>query len=119
MLLLFTLFGVCVAVGGAEHSTAAIGTNPPTPVVRADSGDTAVIDGATLRVGNTVIRIDGLETAERSTQAGQVAIRRLASLVRGRAVSCDVLAAPGPELRGVCRTEAGDLAAAMQAAGRL
>lgn len=72
----------------------------PSGTIRAEPTDVAVIDGGTLRVGDSVVRLAGVEAPARtvmchrpdgtSYDCGATAAARLADLVRGRAVTCEL-----------------------------
>lgn len=70
--------------------------------VRADSVHVAVVDGQTLRLGESVVRLQGVDAPVRGElcrkpdgtgfDCGAEASARLAKLVRGRSVSCQLVA---------------------------
>lgn len=73
---------------------------PPSGSITAEARKVAVIDGDTLRVADSVIRLQGLEAPPRgklcqrangsSFDCGAAAVDALANLVRGRAVTCHI-----------------------------
>ena len=93
------LASAVVAIGVAALSTVGLSTDlfgrPPTPeTVFAAAGQVGVIDGATLRLGLTVIRLDDIlafprgEPCAAGPDCGGRATNALASLVRDRPVDC-------------------------------
>lgn len=96
--------------------------------ISAESPQVAVIDGDTLRLRDTLIRLQGVTAPTRghacqdaaggTFDCGEAAGRALANLVRGRAVSCQI---DGRDRRGFAQAQcvAGgtDLARAMVVAG--
>lgn len=70
--------------------------------VRADSAQVFVVDGETLRVGDSVVRLQGVDSPRRGQtchnsdgtgfDCGAQAAERLAELVRGRSVACQLVA---------------------------
>ncbi len=91
----------------------------PTPSgsIRAQATDVAVIDGNTLRLQETVIRLQGVAAPPRgfscrkadgaSFDCGAAAVAALADLVRGRAILCHIAGRDVSGLtQGMC--EAGD-----------
>lgn len=93
------LAGAVVAFGVAALSTVGLSTDlfgrPPTPeTIVAAAGQVAVIDGATLRFGITVVRLDDIvalprgEPCAAGPDCGGRATNALASLVRDRPVEC-------------------------------
>jgi len=72
---------------------------PPSHHVTAPAGALAVLDGDTLRVGDQVVRLDGIDAPPRGSvcrsggqdvDCGAAAANALAALVRDRAVDCSV-----------------------------
>ncbi len=75
------------------HAAPAIG--PANSRIIAQSGRLAVIDGDTLRVGDQVVRLEGIAAPARGSACGPVdcgtaAANALAALVRGGAVDCTI-----------------------------
>ena len=101
-------------------------TQPPSaPVAEeltAPPARIAVVDGVTLRLGDRVVLLRGVEPPSRDTQCGAVdcaaaATKALADLVRDTSVTCrlagqDALGRP----YGVCHTKGTELNQAMAAA---
>jgi endonuclease YncB( thermonuclease family) len=75
--------------------------------VGADAGQTVVLDGNTLRVGDQVVRLQGIvapprgstcqDAGQGTVDCGTAAANALASLVRGKAVDCAI---SGHDARG-------------------
>jgi len=118
---LLSLLGVTFIAGGVEHSTAAIGRIPPASQVASLPGQTQVVDGETLRLGDVVIHLTGITAPARETQNGvpaAAAIRTLAALVHDQRVDCRVTGADAAgRAQGTCHTDTTDLAHAMISAG--
>ena len=96
-------------------------------VVDADSPQVAVVDGGTLRLRETVIRLQGIDAPARgqrcpasqgSYDCGAAATQALAGLVRGHSVTCHLAGrdeAGFPE--GRCESAGADLNRALVASG--
>jgi endonuclease YncB( thermonuclease family) len=97
------------------------------------TGPARVVDGDTIRIGDTRIRLWGIDAVERDQtcqgkdgetyECGRDLAAVLAELTRGRKVRCQEVACSSSHRKtygrscGVCRTEAGELNAAMVARG--
>lgn len=81
------------------------------------AGPAQVVDGDTLTIGRTAIRLAGLDAEELSEPNGPRAAALLAQLTAGRIVSCHPLGTSYHRLVADCFVEGRDLAAAMVAAG--
>ncbi len=103
------LFGLACAVGGMAATAALLlglapnlfGRSPPGPsTLAAPPSQVAVIDGATLRLAETVVRLKGVQAPARGLtcraadgsrlDCGEQAAAVLAGLVRARIVTCQV-----------------------------
>jgi endonuclease YncB( thermonuclease family) len=103
--------GVLLAAAGAVaalvvaaslflHSSEAPALAPSSSHLTADADGLAVLDGDTLRVGDQVVRLDGIAAPARGSlcpgdgqaavDCGAAAANALASLVRGNAVDCTI-----------------------------
>lgn len=100
------------------------GSAPRTQDWRALPAEVAVVDGETLRLGDRVIRLFGVNTPPRGTPCGAVsdcgaaATAELARLTRDRALECRIHGRDnfGRGL-GVCRAEGVEVNASLIAAG--
>ena len=92
--------------------------------VVADALDVQVIDGQTLRLGTTLVRLAAIVAPARGDQCGPrtdcgvAAVEALAEIVRGHAIRC-TLAGQDPEglAQAVCNAAGNDVAAALVDAG--
>ncbi len=124
------LLGFLIALGGVGLVSIAVSTDlfgraPPGPDhIAAEPEHVAVIDGDTLRLGGTVIRLNGIEAPERGDtcrggkDCGGAATLALAGLVRDRRVDCrlngeDHAGRP----YGNCKVDGTDLSRAVVASG--
>jgi endonuclease YncB( thermonuclease family) len=128
------LFG---AIGAVAAATVALVLLPATPfgrvpagpeVLRADAATVMVVDGATLRLGQRVVRLRGVTAPARgqtcrgsdgaSFDCGTAAADALASLMRGHTLTCR-MAGRDQEgfLQGNCEAGDDDLGRAQVAAG--
>jgi len=107
---------------------------PPGPEVRLPSvlsfpaALVRVVDGDTLKLGGTTVRLAGLDAPERGQMCqrsdgtrfdcGETAAQQLAALVRRRGITCDIVGRDryGRAI-GLCHAEGLDLAEAMVASG--
>ena len=93
----------CFALGGAlalgiSLPADLLGSAPPGGSLTAEASEVRVVDGGTLRLGERVVRLDGLEApvrgeacadaAGRGFDCGAAAADRLARLVADRSLSC-------------------------------
>lgn len=85
------------AIGLTATSSDLFGRAPPPPShIAADAHNIAVIDGDTLRLGDHVIRLRGVEAPDRGDKCrgdmdcGGAATSALAGFVRGRRVECSL-----------------------------
>jgi hypothetical protein len=113
---------------GLFHRDVFGGPSVVSGTVIADPWQVAVVDGGTLRLRDTVVRLAGLAAPERghtcpdglggSYDCGTAATAALADLVRNRAVSCRLGGRDGFGLaQGACDAAGTDLGQAMVAAG--
>lgn len=124
------LLGLLIVLGGGGLVSIAVSTDlfgraPPGPDhIEADPEHVAVIDGDTLRLEGTVVRLSGIQAPERgdlcgaATDCGGAATLALAGLVRDRRVECrlngeDRAGRP----YGSCRVNGTDLSRAVVASG--
>lgn len=105
---------------GGKISSAVLTPAPSAAPIRAMSSSVAVVDGATLRVGDEVVRLDGVTAPERDHSCAGApdcaanAAQRLATLVRNRIVDCRLDRSRGGEpARGVCEADGVSLNAAL------
>ena len=115
-----------VALAMLPHHEAA-----PPPLLeelRALPAQVAVVDGGTLRLGDRVVRLQGVEAPARGTECGAgggsgedcgvAAANALAALVRGTAVACRVTGVDGRgHCYAVCQASGTELNRAVIAAG--
>jgi len=103
-------FGVCLAAAGGAatllaaawlfvRSSDAPAHAPPSRHLLAPAGTLAVLDGDTMRVGDQVVRLDGIAAPPRGSvcrgggldvDCGAASANALASLVRDKAVDCGI-----------------------------
>lgn len=99
-----------------------------TGTVTAGSAQIAVVDGQTLRVGDAVVRLQGVAAPPRGTaclkadnsrfDCGAVASEALARLLRGHTVTCRLYGRDSAGLaQGLCDAEGRDLNRGIVAAG--
>jgi len=106
-----SFLGVTFIAGGVEPLTAASGDNPPQTLINALPGEAQVIDGATLRLGGAVVRLNGINGIGADGPAATASLRRLANLVHDQRVECRISGADETgRLFGTCRNESLDLA---------
>ncbi len=93
-----------VSQGGSQASTV--------------SGTARVVDGDTLDVAGTRVRLNGLAAPERGEPGGREATRFMVDAVRGETVSCQLKGEQSYDrMIGVCFVDGEDLAALAVAAG--
>jgi endonuclease YncB( thermonuclease family) len=86
--------GIAVMAGKSTRSTARVATGAR--IISADTGQVAVIDGDTLRLGEQVVRLSDVSAPARGqacaagSDCGARASDALADLVRNQAVACRV-----------------------------
>jgi endonuclease YncB( thermonuclease family) len=87
------------AAGLFVRSSDAPAHAPPSRHISAPAGALAVLDGDTLRVGDQVLRLDGIAAPVRGSacrssgqdvDCGTASANALASLVRGKGVDCGI-----------------------------
>ena len=99
-----------------------------TGTVAATPAGVAVVDGQTLRVGDAVVRLQGVAAPPRGTaclrpdssryDCGSAASEALAGLLRGRSVSCRLYGRDSVGfLQGLCEAEGRDVNRAIVATG--
>ncbi len=88
--------GVLVMLVTVLRPGALMGSAPRTPDWRASAAEVRVVDGETLRLGDRVLRLYGVEAPARGQACGAVpdcggmAAAELARLVRDRTVECRI-----------------------------
>ena len=123
----------CVGIGGVVLlfglPSDLFGRAPaPSGAVSADPQQVAVVDGDTLRLRDTVVRLNGVAAPERGRtcadgqgagyDCGAAASAALAELVRDRRVACQLNGHDGAGLaQGVCEAGGTELNRALVAAG--
>jgi endonuclease YncB( thermonuclease family) len=99
-----------------------------TGTVAVAAADVAVVDGQTLRLGDTVVRLQGVAAPPRGVQClradnsrfdcGAAASEALARLLRGQAVTCRLYGRDGAGFtQGLCDAEGRDVNRGIVAAG--
>ena len=102
-------------------------TEPPKPTGAAMTGRARVIDGNSMEIGSSRIRLFGIDAPEgrqdcrdaqgRSYRCGETARRALADLIGGREVTCTPVGASHDRNVALCTAQGRDLSEAMVRAG--
>ena len=66
------------------------GASEPGSELRIEGAVSHVRDGDTIEIGGVAVRLANLDCAERDTEAGQAASERMARLVQGETVTCEL-----------------------------
>jgi len=109
------------------HSIASL-VGLPFAGARTISGRASVLDAARLRIGDTVVRLDGIEPPERAQicrqangrrwRCGDAAVASLVRLVNGRHVTCEITEGEaGAAADGTCNVRQSDVGATLVRAG--
>ena len=120
-----------LAVGAATAGGLALGTvarrptapPPPAEQLSASPDQIAVVDAGTLRFGDRVVRLQGVEPPSHSTECsgedcGAAAANALAAMIREAPVVCRIVGADGVgRPYGLCQAGATELNVAVIAAG--
>ena len=121
--LLMTVGVGAVVLIGQSTSLFGRATQPPSQV-SAKPADIAVIDGETLRVGDRVLHLRGIQAPARGeacgaqADCGSAAAAELAAAVRNRTVTCKLgRHSVGGQPSGACTAGDVDLSASMVASG--
>ena len=115
-------------IPGAFAPDVVNGTAAPSGHVTASPAQTAVVDGETLRLHNTVIRLLGVRAPERGrwchrddgtgSDCGAAAANALAALVSGRGVACELHGEDDQHRAlGICHVSSKELNHELVAAG--
>lgn len=121
------LFGASLATAAgiavATRSRPAVAPATLGGELRAEPEQVAVIDGGTLRLGNSIVRLQGVDAPSHSTECsgedcGAAAANALASMVRDVPVACRVVGGDGSgRPYGDCEAGGIELNLAIVAAG--
>lgn len=128
LLIWLVIFAVVAAIAQyVQDRYAPSPTEPPQPTGSAITGHARVVDGDSLIIGASRIRLFGIDAPEgrqdcrdaqgKNYRCGETAKRALAGLIGGRTVTCTPVGASHDRSVAVCTVEGRDLSEAMVRGG--